>query len=271
MRLSIDHVTEYSYCEQQHMIEQSHRLYPSDCEGQQVLSWDVSAEGANFGSYFYDGAGDRIRNMSIAEVASVKIQVTGEVDTRDTNGVVVSARDKINPLVYLRSSEVTAPGERLQQAASDAIASTKADQLEQAHAMASHINQVIAYTSGATDSSYTAERALQQGSGVCQDQTHCLIAIARLNNIPARYVTGYLHTDAQGEVHDATHAWAELYIDALGWVGFDATNACCPDHRYIRIGSGVDARSAALIRGISRGAGQESMGVSVKINGIQQQ
>lgn len=271
MHLSIDHITEYSYCEPQHMIEQSHRLYPTDCKGQRVLSWNVDAEGANFGSYFYDGAGDRIRTMSIAEVATVKIQVSGEIETSDTNGVVVSNRDKINPQVYLRTSEVTRPGASLKEAARDAITDYSASELDMAHAMTSHINQVIAYTSGATDSSYTAERALQQGSGVCQDQTHCLIAIARLNNIPARYVTGYLHTDAQGDVHDATHAWAELYIDGLGWVGFDPTNACCPDDRYIRIGSGIDAAGAALIRGISRGTGQESMGVSVKINGVQQQ
>lgn len=271
MHLSIDHITEYSYCETQHMIEQSHRLYPTDYEGQRILSWDVSAEGANFGSYFYDGAGDRIRTMSIAEVAMVKIQVSGEVETSDTNGVVVCRQDRINPLVYLRSSKVTRPGAKLREAARESIASAGSDQLGQAHAITDYINRTIAYTSGATDNSYTAERALEQGSGVCQDQTHCLIAIARLNNIPARYVAGYLHTDAQGDVHDATHAWAELYIDGLGWVGFDATNACCPDERYIRISSGVDAGSAAPIRGISRGAGQESMGVSVKINGVQQQ
>ncbi|NND00938.1 MAG: transglutaminase family protein [Gammaproteobacteria bacterium] len=271
MRLSIHHTTTYSYSEPQRMIEQSHRLYPSECQGQRLLSWDVEASGANFGSYFYDGAGDRIRTMSIAKTQSVEIQVTGEIETTDNNGVVINARDKVNPLVYLRTSEVTLPGDKLKAAALEAISSTNSTQLEQAHAMTGYINNAIAYASGATDNSYTAERALEQGSGVCQDQTHCLIAISRLNNIPARYVTGYLHTDAQGDSHDASHAWAELYIDDLGWVGFDPTNTCCPDDRYIRIGSGIDAWGAALIRGISRGVGQESMDVTVQINGMQQQ
>ena len=40
----------------------------------------------------------------------------------------------------------------------------------------------------------------------------------------------------------------------LGWVGFDPANRCCPDERYIRLGSGLDAQDAAPIRGISRGA-----------------
>ncbi|GAB1364405.1 hypothetical protein MASR1M32_36410 [Rhodobacter sp.] len=42
-------------------------------------------------------------------------------------------------------------------------------------------------------------------------------------------------------------------VPGLGWVGFDPANRCCPDDRYIRLGSGFDARSAAPIRGIARG------------------
>ena len=95
--------------------------------------------------------------------------------------------------------------------------------------------------------------------------------LARLNNIPARYVTGYLYVNEDGDHRGESHAWAELYIDDLGWVGFDPTNNCCPDERYIRIGSGLDAEGAALIRGVSRGVGEESMETSVKISSMQQQ
>ena len=72
--------------------------------------------------------------------------------------------------------------------------------------------------------------------------------------MPARYVTGYLFTeDAEAE---AAHAWAELHVDGLGWIGFDPANRCCPDERYIRLGSGRDAREAAPIRGVSRGGAE---------------
>ena len=88
--------------------------------------------------------------------------------------------------------------------------------------------------------------------------------MAHAAGIPARYVTGYLLTGDEGE-GEAAHAWAELYVGELGWIGFDPANRCCPDERYIRLGSGRDARDAAPIRGVSRGGGSEAMDVSVVV------
>lgn len=76
-------------------------------------------------------------------------------------------------------------------------------------------------------------------------------------------MTGYLLTDA--EEGEAAHAWAEVHIQGLGWVGFDPANRCCPDDRYIRLGSGRNALEAAPIRGVSRGGGEEAMAVSVLV------
>ena len=109
----------------------------------------------------------------------------------------------------------------------------------------------------------TAAEALALGKGVCQDMTHALIALAHAAAMPARYVTGYLLTD--DEEGEAAHAWAELHVDGLGWIGFDPANRCCPDDRYIRLGSGRDAREAAPIRGVSRGGAGEAMDVTVVV------
>ena len=94
---------------------------------------------------------------------------------------------------------------------------------------------------------------------------HALIALAHAADLPARYVTGYLLTRDDGEPEEASHAWAEIHVAGLGWVGFDPANRCCPDERYIRLGSGRDAREAAPIRGVSRGGGAEAMEVSVTV------
>jgi transglutaminase-like putative cysteine protease len=61
-----------------------------------------------------------------------------------------------------------------------------------------------------------------------------------------------LQASLDGAAHEAAHAWAEIYIQGFGWIGFDPANRCCPDARYIRLGSGLDAQDAAPIRGISR-------------------
>jgi transglutaminase-like putative cysteine protease len=111
---------------------------------------------------------------------------------------------------------------------------------------------------------------LALGTGVCQDHAQVLIAAAREAGLPARYVSGYLQANADGAAHEAAHAWAELYVQGFGWIGFDPANRCCPDARYIRLGSGLDAQDAAPIRGISRavgstGAAAENLSVTVAI------
>jgi hypothetical protein len=66
-------------------------------------------------------------------------------------------------------------------------------------------------------------RCSENRIGVCQDFTHLMIGLARALKIPARYVSGFIHPDAQ--------RFPRLYADprlvriALslgGWIGFDA-------------------------------------------------
>ena len=119
------------------------------------------------------------------------------------------------------------------------------------------------------DHTPTAE-ALAEGEGVCQDHAHVLISAARLLGLPARYVSGYLCTDGESTDAEASHGWAELYLDGIGWVGFDASNRTCPTENYIRLGSGVDARDAAPIRGVHAGAADEDLDVNVVVQQAQQ-
>ena len=51
----------------------------------------------------------------------------------------------------------------------------------------------------------------------------------------------------------------------LGWVGFDPTNRCCVDDRYIRLCSGLDSIDASPIRGISKNSGLEDFNFSIQV------
>jgi len=70
---------------------------------------------------------------------------------------------------------------------------------------------------------------------------------------------------------DASHAWAEAFFEGIGWVGFDAANRCCPDEKYVRVGSGLDSVAAAPIRGMALGGGDEHLDVDVKVQEAAQQ
>jgi transglutaminase-like putative cysteine protease len=82
--------------------------------------------------------------------------------------------------------------------------------------------------------------------------------------IPARYVSGYLMMDDRID-QDATHAWAEAYVDGIGWIGFDVSNGICPDERYVRVATGLDYTEAAPVSGMRLGDSQERMVVSLQV------
>lgn len=266
MRLQVRHRTIYAFETPRRWITQSHRLTPSVFDGQRTLRWEVTAEGAEIGARFVDGAGDLIATLTAAgPVDRLEVVVEGEVETIDLAGVLRGHREIVSPRVYLVSTPATRTSAALDALAARALSDAGDDALARAHRLSAAVSDAIAYTPGATGAHTTAAEALEQGMGVCQDHTHALIALAQGVGTPARYVTGYLMTRNDGTAEEASHAWAELLVPALGWVGFDPANRCCPDERYVRLGSGRDAREAAPIRGVSGGGGEEVLDVTVSV------
>ena len=81
------------------------------------------------------------------------------------------------------------------------------------------------------------DEAIVNRRGVCQDFAHTMIALLRLVRVPARYVSGYLYRsreDHDRSIPDASHAWVDVLLPHLGWVGFDPTNNLIAHHRHIR-------------------------------------
>ena len=56
-----------------------------------------------------------------------------------------------------------------------------------------------------------------------------------------------------------------MFIDGLGWLGFDPANQLCPTDRYIRLACGLDAGSAAPLTGNRRGGLDEVLDVFVEV------
>ena len=124
------------------------------------------------------------------------------------------------------------------------------------------------YEPGSTAVDSPIEHILETGSGVCQDYTHVMIAIARSWGIPSRYVSGYLHREGvPGEQtpEGASHAWAEFLLPDLGWFGIDPTNDTIADHRHVRIAVGRDYADAAPTRGAVFGGGESQLDVVVTV------
>ena len=117
------------------------------------------------------------------------------------------------------------------------------------------------------------DEAILSGKGVCQDFAHTMIALLRHVRIPARYVSGYLYRsreDHDRSTPDATHAWVDVLLPHLGWVGFDPTNNLIAHHRHIRTAVGRDYADVPPTHGIFRGATSSELYVAVHVEASEQ-
>jgi transglutaminase-like putative cysteine protease len=124
------------------------------------------------------------------------------------------------------------------------------------------------YQAGVTDADSPIDLALASGRGVCQDFAHIMLAICRAWGLPARYVSGYLFTDrTEGDRSDpdATHAWIEVFLPSLRWVGFDPTNNVIAGERHIAVAVGRDYADVPPSRGVYKGEQDSQLVVGVMV------
>ncbi len=262
MRLTITHSTQYLYDQPVAYILQRLRLTPVDGPTQKVGNWSIAVDGATTETGYFDQFGNRVELVSAEGTEHlIRIVASGEVETLSASGVYGIHQGFCPLWLFLRETPRTAPGERLRELAQTLTAS---DQLEKMHALMNATHSEVAYVTGSTDIETTAEQALEAKRGVCQDHAHIMISVARLLGIPARYVSGYLLMEGVAE-QTATHAWAEVHLPGLGWVGFDAANNICPDERYVRIATGLCYRDAAPVSGMRIGWAGENLHVAVTV------
>lgn len=271
MRLLIRHETRYRYDSPVTRTLQTLRLTPRPHDGQQVLRWRVVPPAGASLAAGEDGFGNSVDMLSLERPHdALTLLVEGEVVTRDAGGVVTGAEERFPPAFYLRPSPLAGADAALIALAEEAAAGGR-EPLALAHALMLAVHGRIAFQPGLTHAATTAAEALAAGIGVCQDHTHVFLACARHLGLPARYVSGYLLM-ADGSVEQAAgHAWAEAFIDGLGWVGFDAANGISPTEHYVRVAIGLDYRDTAPVRGLRQGGGAEALEVVVRVGQSQTQ
>lgn len=255
MLLRISHQTHYLHSEPVSYGLMELRLLPGGQEGQKIIDWQVRMEGASEELRFTDQHLNQVILASYAgQPHEILITCEGSVETFDTAGVSGSHKGAAPLWYYKRPTSLTRPGPLVRGLLRN-LPDNGGDEIGQMHQLCSIIADSVRYETGSTHIHTTAEDAVRLGSGVCQDHAHVLISAARMLGYPARYVSGYLMMNDRIE-QEASHAWAEVHFDGLGWVGFDVSNGISPDERYVRVACGLDYREAAPIRGFHLGGGQ---------------
>lgn len=265
MLLKIDHTTQFDFGRPIEYGLQRLRVFPSDVSGQSIVSWNVTVEGGNEEVRYTDHHQNLVALYSYdTGTEGISIQIKGAIETEDMAGVIGRHRGFAPLWYYSGTTALTTLGTRTRSLIRTLGSRGERDDISFLHDLSALIGEQVTYQVGVTEAHFSAEDALAEGAGVCQDHAHIFITAARAMGYPARYISGYLFMDGQIE-QDATHAWAEAHVPDLGWVGFDVSNKISPDERYVRIAAGLDYKDAAPTTGLTYGAGEQKIDVALRV------
>ncbi len=266
MQLTVRYTTAYNYAEPVRRVIQLLRVTPASFVGQTVLDWRIDADCDVKLREGRDGFGNITHMLYVDRpVQALRLTIAGRVLTEDRAGVVQGLAHDLPPQVFARPTPLTAAGPTVA-ALADGIAAAGDSALDRLHRLAGRLYDSLRFDTEATAVDTSAEQACAEGHGVCQDFAHIFIAAARRIGIPARYVSGHLFRRDGAHVQPAGHAWAEGWVEDLGWVAFDPVNGICTDDAYVRVACGLDYRDAAPVAGARSGGGAEDMAVEVRVS-----
>lgn len=266
MRIRISHTTSYRYEEPASGVIQTLRLTPRNHEGQYVVAWRIDLS-ENCRIDRHEDAFGNIMQVFTADgpISELRLTVEGEVETRDTAGVIRGTVERFPPSLYLRETPLTRCDAAIAALAHEAREAADGDPLKTMHELVRRLHEDMAFDPDPTGTTTVACDAYALKRGVCQDFSHICIAAARSIGVPARYIGGHFHRNDGVADQNAGHAWAEAHIPELGWVAFDPANGICTTDAHVRVAVGLDYLGAAPVRGSRHGGGKESMEVAVKV------
>ena len=266
MRLNVQHATTYTYASPASSAIQILRLTPRNHDGQYVRHWRVEVDADYRLTRDEDPYGNITHTFALeGPITSMVVRVEGEVDTQDTHGIVAGTAERVPRRLWLRGTRLTEADAALRRFAHEMAAGEGGATLPFLHRLNEVICRDFEFVPGATTTATTAAQCFANRRGVCQDLAQVYVSACRAMKIPARYVGGYfLRTD--GFKQDAGHAWAEAYVEGIGWIGFDPAHGVCPTDRYVRVACGADSADAAPIRGARHGGRNEQMKVEIKVS-----
>jgi transglutaminase-like putative cysteine protease len=144
------------------------------------------------------------------------------------------------------------------------------DPLTTIRALMHGIHRDFEYVPRSTRVDSPIDEALSARRGVCQDFAHIMIAASRLIGLPSRYVSGYIAPKPNDEISrleaSATHAWVEVRLPTLGWVGLDPTHNAEAGLRHVRVAVGRDYADLPPTRGVFKGGAGSTLTVAVDVS-----
>lgn len=269
MRAFIHYQLQIDYLEPARGLTQVLRLHPRGFDTQYVQDWFVGVEPEARLRRSEDAFGNIVHSCSHdGPLERLTISAEGEIETNDAAGVVAGQYEKFPHAIYLRDLASTHASARMSEFLRDSLAS-ETDPLGRMHALMGALHDKLGFEPDETPAPRPAAEVFESGRGSARELAQVMVAAAREENAPARFISGFFLGGATDQrfstkggasetgVAAAHHAWAEIYVDPIGWIGFDPALGYCPRDEHLRIAQGLDYFGAAPRRGASFGSGRE--------------
>lgn len=128
------------------------------------------------------------------------------------------------------------------------------------------IADAVAYRTRDEEGTQSPLETLLIKSGSCRDMSALFIDAVRHLGFGARAVSGYLHDpDVTPDEAGSTHAWAEVYLPAAGWIAFDPTHRQMGSANLIPVAVGRCNTQIMPVTGGYAGAAKDFSGMEVRV------
>lgn len=282
MFLEIRHVTQYKYAVPVRESVMELWMQPQKSARQRLVSFDLDLDPPSQLFSYADSFGNAVYHFDVPQphdqlTITARAAVESHAPPRLPDGLDMGEWDRLrsdflqggnfdflHPHGFARETDLL----RRYEADHDIAALRKRDPLNALLALNKAIYDSFEYEAGVTRADSPIDHVLESRKGVCQDFAHVMIAICRSWGIPARYVSGYLFTDRKhGDRSDpdATHAWVEVFLPSLRWIGLDPTNNSIAGERHIACAVGRDYSDVPPSRGVYKGEAKSELIVGVSV------
>jgi transglutaminase-like putative cysteine protease len=130
------------------------------------------------------------------------------------------------------------------------------------------IHQRIKYQRRDEKGVQSPAQTLESGVGSCRDMATLMMESARSMGIAARFASGYLDCAASSAGRASMHAWAEVYLAEMGWIGYDPTIGETTSEKHVVVGVSNHPRGVMPVSGRYLGSSSEYLEMNVAV-GIQ--
>ena len=260
MLLTVLHATTYHYAGTVRRSTQYIRLTPAQGAHQRIRHWTVELPAP---AVTMRDAFDNLTHVLTLDAPhdTIRLVARGTVEVAEVDDGEPAGR--VNPMIFLRHTPLTVVDDALRAFGEPMRAQVRARPLIGLTDLGAAVLERMPTRKGLTSAETSAAQAFAAGGGVCQDQVHVFVALARELGVPARYVSGYAYSPNREQV--ASHAWAEAWIGSR-WVGFDVSRAGRAEDARLKLAVGLDYLDACPVRGVRLGGGDEQLSTRAEVS-----